>query len=243
MLAARVMNSAPLRSLGAALLAGLLLLAAPAALAAPPTTCNKLHGRDLVSGRVIRVVRLSLPTIAPRGGNAGIEDRTGLFGCRLPNARVHRLATDGRSYFKGQRSTPVESAVVRIGASAGRFVALTEANGTLMGEAFLTERVVSAATGQRLYTYLNTSSESTHPSLAAPLRTLLNPVGALVGLFPLVDADGNQRTDRLVAFVNSQGQVLDTAADGSIPAASITLTGNVISWTDAGIVKSATIGA
>jgi hypothetical protein len=236
------MTSAPLRALGAALLTSLLLAAAPAALAATPMTCDKLHGRDLVTGRGIHVVRLKLPTIAPRGRNAGTEDRTGLFSCRLPNGPVHQLATDGQSYFKGQRNTPVESTTVTIGTSAGRFATVTETSNTLIGEAFLTDRVVNAATGHRLYTYLNTSSDPTHPSLAAPLRTLLNPTGTLVGLFPFLDADDNQKTDHLVAFVNSKGQALDTADDGSIPAASITLTGNVVTWTDAGIVKSATIG-
>jgi hypothetical protein len=236
------MTSTPLRALGAALATSLLLAVAPAAWAATPKTCKKLHGRDLVTGGAIHVVRLKLPTIAPHGPNAGTEDRTGLFGCGLPNGPVHRLATSGRSYFKGQRNTSVESATVRIGASAGRFIAVTEADETLMGEAFLTDRVVNVDTGRRLYTYLKTSSESTPPSLAAPLRTLLNPTGTLVGLFPLLDADDTQKTDRLVAFVNSKGQVLDTAGDGSIPAASIALTGNVVTWTDAGIAKSATVG-
>jgi hypothetical protein len=237
------MTSAPLRALGAALLAGLLLAAAPAASAATPATCEKLHGKDLAGSRAIRVVRLKLATIAPRGHNAGSEDRSGLFGCSLPNGPAHRLAADGRSYFKGQRNTPVESAIATVGTSAGRFVTVIETDDTLIGETFLTDRVVNAATGHRLYTYLNTSSDPALPSLAAPIRTLLNPSGTLVGLFPLLEANGNQHTDRLVAFLTSRGQTLDTAADGSIPAASISLKGSLVAWTDAGIAKSTSIGA
>jgi hypothetical protein len=158
----------PLRALGATLVTSLLFAVAPAALAATPKTCDKLHGRDLVT--------------------------------------------------------------------------VIETSDTLIGEAFLTDRVLNAATGRRLYTYLNTSSAPAQPSLALPLRTLLSPAGALVGLFPLLGADGSQATDRLVAFVSSKGQTLDTANDGSIPAASITFTGNVVTWTDAGTAKSATIG-
>jgi hypothetical protein len=140
------MTSAPLRALGAALLAGLLLAAAPAASAATPATCEKLHGKDLAGSRAIRVVRLKLATIAPRGHNAGSEDRSGLFGCSLPNGPAHRLAADGRSYFKGQRNTPVESAIATVGTSAGRFVTVIETDDTLIGETFLTDRVVNAAT-------------------------------------------------------------------------------------------------
>ncbi len=189
------------------------------------------------------MVRLKLPTIAPTSQNAGIEGRTGLFSCRLPNGPVHRLATDGRSYFTGQRNTPVESSLVTIIASAGRLVAVTEGTNTLIGESFLTARVIDATTGQRRYTYLNISAAAAPPSLAPPLRTLLNPTGTVVALFPLVGADGSQKTDRLVAFTNAKGQVLDTANDGSIPAASIALAGNVVTWTDSGVVKSATAGS
>jgi hypothetical protein len=235
------MTSAHLRAFVAGFVTGVVLVAASAAWAAPPKRCDKLHGRDLVTGRVVLVVRLKLPTIAPRSQNAGVEDRTGLFSCRLPNGPVHRLATDGRSYFTGQRNTPVESSAVRIGANAGRFVAVTEGTNTLIGESFLTARVVDATTGQRRYTYLNISAAAAPPSLAPPLRTLLNPTGAVVALFPVVGADGSQTSDRLVAFTSPKGQVLDAANDGSIPAASITLAGNVVTWTDAGVTKSATV--
>jgi len=50
-----------------------------------------------------------------------------------------------------------------------RFVTVIEMSDTLIGEAFLTERVLNATTGRRLYTYLNTSSEPAQPSLAVPL--------------------------------------------------------------------------
>jgi hypothetical protein len=237
------MTSAQLRTLVVALLTSARLASASAAVAAAPKTCDKLHGRDLVTGRVVLVVRLRLPTIAPRGHGAGIEDRTGLFSCRLPNGPVHRIATDGRSYFAGQRKTPVEDSAARIGTSAGSFATITEATNTLMGEAFVTARVVDAATGRRLFTYLNTFSAEGQPSLVAPLRTLLNRAGTLIVLLPVFGADGSQKTDRLVVFTSSKGRVLDTADDGSIPSASITLTGNVVTWTDAGVAKSASIGS
>lgn len=234
------MTSAPVRALAAALASSLLLVAAPPAVASTPTRCATLHGRNLVAGGVIRVVRLKLPTIPPRGADSGSEHRTALFACELPNGRVHRLATAGASYFKGEEGTPVESSAVKIGTSAGRFVTVIETLGTLMGETFLTDRVLSAANGRRLYTYLRTSSASTQPSLLAPLRTLLNSAGALVGLFPVFD-EGHQESERLIAYASSRGQVLDVAENGSIPAASITLTGDVVRWTDAGSLKTATI--
>jgi hypothetical protein len=228
-------------ALVACLLVGLAVVAA--ALAAPPRRCAQLHGRNLASRGVVRVVRLKLPTIAPRGHDSGIEQRSGLFGCRLPNGPVHRLATAGRSYFNGQRNAPVESATATIGASTGQFATVIEATNTLIGEAFLMDRVVNAATGGRLYIYLNTSSSPGTTSLASPLRTLLSPSGVLVGLFPLLGADGSQVSERLIAFASSRGQALDTAANDRISAASIALAGAAVTWTDAGLAKSAPLPA
>jgi hypothetical protein len=237
------MTSASRRALGVASIAALLAASASAsasASSATSKTCSRLPGRSLVAGRVVRVVRVKLPTIAPRGPDAGTERRVGLFSCKLPNGAVHRLAVAGSSYFPGQKNSPVERTAVGIGSSSGRFVTLTEADNTLMGEGFLTGWVIDAASGRRLYSYLKTSG-SELPSRSAPLRTLLGPAGTLVGLFPLLSANATQTTEQLVAFTNSKGQVLDTAADGSIPPASITLIGNTVGWSDAGGVRSATI--
>jgi hypothetical protein len=236
------MSFTSLRALAVAAVLGLLLGVAATVLAATPKTCGELHGRDIAASATIRVVRLKLPRTSPRGPSPGIEQRTGLFACKLPNGPVDRLATDGRSYFHGQEKAPVESATVKIGTSAGQFATVIETDSTLIGETFLTERVVNAATGQRLYAYLKISG-STVPSLGAPLRTLLSPTGTLVGLFPSIDAAGMESTNRLIVFTGPRGQVLDTAAGGGIPPASIALAGNTVTWTDAGTARSATIAA
>jgi hypothetical protein len=236
------MSFTSLRALAVAVVLGLLLGVAATAFAATPKTCGDLHGGDIAASATIRVVRLKLPRTSPRGPSPGIEQRTGLFACKLPNGPVHLLATGGQSYFHGQGKAPVESATVKIGTSAGRFATAIETDSTLMGETFLTERVVNAATGRRLYTYLKISG-SAAPSLGAPLRTLLSPTGTLVGLFPLIDTDGMESTNRLIVFTGPHGQVLDNAASGGIPPASIALAGNAVTWTDAGTARSATIAA
>lgn len=227
---------ARLASAVAALSTALLLLAAApsgAATTSIPKTCAALEGTNLVAGTMIKLVRLNLPSIPPRGSTLGEEDRTALFSCALPSGAVRRLATEGSGFLKGQAGQPVDGGSLRVGEAAGVLVTVIDTNGDLTGDTGLEGTVYNAATGRKLYRYANLTNAP------GPTRTLLDPSGTLVELLPTEDAS----IVRVIAFsAAGTRQVLDSSPAADIPTSSLALLGTAVSWTDHGAAKSATIG-
>jgi len=213
----------------AILAAGALTLPSVAA-AAKQSPCQRLKGRDLAPARSVKLVERPHP-----------EYGADLVGCVLPRGPVRKLAAnrygendDGKTHFS------LDYAIEQV---SGRIVVLRVSDFDSYGGTVTTE--VRDLRGGGGYTVASTCMptfytgpcEDDTPHLTA-LRVSL--AGRAVAILT-----GGPTGETLVRAFDTlgRGRTLDGGPGADIPAASLQLAGNVISWTNAGVARSASLKA
>jgi hypothetical protein len=210
-----------MRSILALLLAAALAATAvPVRAVAAPSTCQRLKGRDLAPATSVKLVE------RPNG-----DDGHDLVGCVLPRGPLRRIASSADFY------TTVET--YSINQVAGRVV-LVETSSSSQYAYSRSLTVHHLHTG-RAYGIAGTCSMiggddcSSRGSAVAPVAFVTAKGRALA----LVVRAG---VATVTAF-NTLGtaRALDSGPPAAIPSASLLLTGNLASWTNAGVARSASI--
>jgi hypothetical protein len=201
-------------------------IAQPAAAVAKPSACQRLKGRDLAPARSVKLIARPHP-----------EYGSDLVGCVLPRGPVRKLATirygdndDGKTHFS--LDYDIEQVI-------GRIVVLRVSDFDSYGGTVTTE--VRDLRGGGGYTVASTCiptfytgpCENDTPHLAALRVSLAGRAAAIL--------TGGPTGQTLVRAFDSlgRGRTLDGGPGADIPAASLQLAGNVISWTNAGVARSA----
>jgi hypothetical protein len=198
--------------------------AAPAADAATKrSACQRLKGRDLAAARYVKLV-----------ARPNADDDTDLVGCMLPRGRVRKIASGADLY------TTVYTYSVR--QIAGRHVLVGATYSSQY--AYSTSLTVHDLRSGRAYTIASECTDIT--GYACGAQTVASAAFVTLGgrAVALVH-DG--RTASVTAFEPSgASRVLDSASRGpdsapgaAIPPESLRLTGNLATWTNAGVARSA----
>ncbi|HEX8083873.1 MAG TPA: hypothetical protein VF529_06245 [Solirubrobacteraceae bacterium] len=240
----------------AASLAAALLIAPGSAPAAKrvPRTCDLLTGPIVLQTSEIKIVKRNVrdvprrvrPGVA-RGGFVGRR----FYGCAYPRGRVHELGSSGTTYLyeRGRRGRVRRTGVrgtsrMAFSSPVGTYV-LSRSMDTIAGGpsagTYQSGLVQDLATGDR-YPYWD-SDATTNPNVEfvgePPARVILSEQGLLAAIF---DDDLNGvRSVRGFSATGTQ-EVLDTVPfdrRGDIPLDSLALDGTTVSWTNAGVPKSA----
>jgi hypothetical protein len=190
---------------------------APAAGAATKrSACERLKGRDLAPARYVKLV-----------ARPNADDDTDLVGCMLPHGRVRKIASGADLY------TTVYSYSIR--QIAGRHVLV----GTTYSSqyAYSTSLSVHDLRSGRSYTIAGDCTDITGYPCGAQTVAPAAFV-TLGGRAVAVVHDG--RTASVTAFEpTGASRVLDSASGPAIPPESLRLTGNLATWTNAGVARSA----
>ncbi len=185
-------------------------------------SCAQLRGKRLKSKGRIKVIQ------------QGNEAKAIAYVCLLPRGRVWKAGT-------AFSSPPGTGYTVDVEAVAGNWIALSF-NNTLGIAGTAVDKLVNAATGKS-FTYFKALYGPGEPSEEVPRvqRTLLSAGGQLA-LYVLVERGGTPLRAEVVGFTpNGARRVLDAAPPAQIPAASLTLSGATVGWTDAGEARTATL--
>jgi len=216
----------PTRAIGVSLVALLAIATAGAiatATARAPSPCQRLNGRDLAPARYVRLV----------------ERRSGaLVGCVLPRGPVRRVAMNGRAGDVENRSYVIRHVV-------GRFVLVDTSYANDASSATAT-RVADLRSGRSYLIAQRCAVKAAfacdEASVASVAAAFVTAGGRSVAL--VVDDGWGASASAVLAFgTDGTSRVLDTGAIDAIAAASLRLTGNVASWTNAGVPRSATLTA
>jgi len=222
-----------------------LAFAASSLAARPPRRCAQLKGPSLVRSASVKVARIARPTVRPHGSGVGLSDYSALYGCIRPDGPVHLLGTQSTQFLGGIRHQAVVSSTgIDVGASAGALITVISRFSDNLDDLIRKAWVYDLASGRTLYTFVDVSEEMGIASPSArqlPTTLRLAPNGCLVGLFPFFDPSGTVTTvERLIAFEPSgQAQRLDSAPAGAIAPTSLALSGDAVTWTDAGTARAA----
>jgi hypothetical protein len=194
---------------------------APAAGAAPKrSACERLKGHDLAPARYVKLV-----------ARPNADDDTDLVGCTLPRGRVRTIASGADLY------TTVYSYSIR--QIAGRHVLVATTYSSQY--AYSTALSVHDLRSGRAYTIASECTDITgYPCGAqtvapAAFVTLGGRAVAVVSGAGMASVGAS-----VMAFApTGASRVLDSAPGTDIPPASLRLTGNVATWTNAGVARSA----
>ncbi len=210
----------PRAVVGAALLAGALALPAPAATA--HRRCATLAGRRLLSTRAVKVVE-------QRAGESGAY----VFTCVPREGQVHLAGSAHDATVSGLYS-------ISVIAHAGSWIALDFVSRVDPDSSEEIEKVCDARSG-RSYRFfeagvLEVPGFESREGESTIERLALNRFGQLA----LVLSQG--AAVRIVAYGPSGvSRTLDTGSPAQIPPSSMKLDGHTVSWTDAGVARSATL--
>lgn len=193
---------------------------AGAAVAAKPSKCQRLKGRDVAPASSVKLVQ-----------RANGDDGTDLLGCVLPRGPVQRIASSADFY------TTVESYAIK--QVAGRAVMIE--SGSSSQYAFSRSLYVHHLRTRRSYAIASTCAMiggddcASAGSATAP-AAFVTPRGRAVALV----FRGGVAT---VTAFNTLGtpRVLDSGPSDAIAPTSLTLRGNLASWVNAGIARNASI--
>jgi hypothetical protein len=195
-------------------------IGAEAASAKGKSKCQRLKGKDRAPARKVKLVKR-------RNGENGID----LVGCVLPRGRIYTVAS-GTDYYtetNGYELLKVKSSTVLVRSSSS--------NQYYSGSS---EVLVSLRTGEgqsvSSYCVGGPACDMTRDEYSPVV--LINKHGRAVAA-TVSDAQG---TTTLFSF-SSRGerQDLDSGPSADVPAASLSLTGDVVSWTHSGLPRSAVV--
>ncbi|MEA2194517.1 MAG: hypothetical protein QOG42_951 [Solirubrobacteraceae bacterium] len=208
------------RLLISVLLLGLAAVALPAGAAAAPSKCQRLKGRDRAPARTVKLVQ-----------RPNADDGTDLVGCVLPRGPLTVIASSADFY------TTVESyAIDRI---LGRIVVIETTSSSQY--AYTRALTVHDLRSRTAYTVARSCAmtgggdcgiggDSSAPAV------LLTRAGRALALV----LHGGRAT--VTAFSTlGHARPLDVGAPADIPPESLTLSGNLASWTNAGVPHSASL--
>jgi len=205
-------------------------LALPSAAAAKPSACQRLKGRDLAPARYVKLVER-------RQGDYEAD----LVGCVLPRGQVRKIAANA-SGENGDGKTSFSSAYT-IEQVIGRIVVVrVHAFDSYAG--FITLQVHDLRSGggytietKCIPTFYTGPCENDHPYAAAFHVTAAGRTAAIL--------TGGLTTETVVRAFDTlgRGRTLDGGPDADIPAGSLRLVGNLVSWTNAGVARSASLKA
>lgn len=184
--------------------------------AAKRSECQRLTGKDLAPARSVKLA--SVPNPEQNGDD--------LVGCVLPRGRLRTIAS------KSDRETAGEW--YDVGQVNGRIVLVEYHFGSQYGSGHST--AVWDLRGGGRYTIAGWSSESEPPGteVAVP-AAFITPAGRTLAAIT-TQADG---AIRIAAFAaNGARRDLDVAPDSSIDPSSLSLRGNLASWTRDGAVRT-----
>ena len=218
------MTRMTLRAAITMLLAGALLIAAglpdAVALAAPPSKCQKLKGRDIAPASSVKLVQ-----------RANGDDGTDLIGCVLPRGPVQRIASSADFY------TTVESYSIK--QIAGRAVMIE--SGSSSQYAYSRSLYVHHLRTRRSYAIARTcemlgGDDCASAGSSVATAAFVTPKGRAVALVARAGV-------ATVTAFNTLGtaRALDSGPLPAIEPASLALTGNLASWVNAGVARSALI--
>jgi hypothetical protein len=197
-----------------------LAAAVPAGAVAAPSKCQRLKGRDLAPAQTVKLVR-----------RPNADDGTDLVGCVLPRGPLTVIASSADFY------TTVESYAIH--QILGRIVVVEATSSSQY--AYTSALTVHDLRSRAAYTVARTCAmtgggdcgiggDSAAPAL------LLTRAGRALALV----LQGGQAT--VTAFSTlGHARPLDVGAPADIPPESLTLSGNLASWTNAGVPHSASL--
>lgn len=195
----------------------LTLLPTAHATAASPKRCNKTHGEELAHSAVVKVYKV----------RTGSSYR--YFGCAKPSGPVVGL------------TKPFHGSQVKLLSAKGAYVAFSR---TVSGRDTIS--VVDARTGKKRHGLyppgeIEFDIDPSTPQIgAAKVNTKGELVVAYIGLG---DGSSTDSTVYVYAFDNvGHVQLLDSGPSSQLPAKSIRLTGEDISWSHGGVKRTAKLG-
>ena len=206
--------------------ASLLALATAVTLAAAATpragaatkrsACERLKGRDLAPARYVKLV--ARPNSA---------DATDLVGCTLPRGRVRKIASGADLY-----TTVYSYSIQQI---AGRTVLV----GTTYSSqyAYSTSLRVHDLRSGRAYTIASDCTDITGSPCGA--QTVAPAAFVTLGGRAVAVVHGGGTASVMAFAPTGTSRVLDSATGSAIPPASLRLTGNLATWTNTGVARSA----
>lgn len=204
----------------ALLLASLAAAAVPAGAHARQSKCQRLKGRDLAPAASVKLVR------RPNG-----DDGTDLLGCVLPRGGVQLVASSADFY------TTIESYSIR--QVAGRVVLVEAVSSSQY--AYSRSLYVRHLRTRRVYPIATACSmiggdDCTSAGSASAPAAIVTPQGRAAALV----LRGGVAT--VTAFdTNGTPRPLDSGPPDAIAAASLMLSGDLASWVNAGVARSALI--
>ena len=195
-------------------------LAAAAAPAAGGATkrsaCERLKGRDLAPARYVKLV-----------ARPNSEDSTDLVGCTLPRGRVRRIASGADLY------TTVYSYSIRQIAGRTVLVATTYSS----QYAYSTSLKVHDLRSGGAYTIASDCTDIT--GYPCGDQTMAPAAFVTLGGRAVAVVHGRDSAAVMAFSPTGASRVLDTATGSDIPPASLRLTGNFATWTNAGEARGA----
>jgi hypothetical protein len=190
---------------------------APAAGAATKrSACQRLKGRDLAPARYVKLV-----------ARPNADDDTDLVGCTLPRGRVRKIASGADLY------TTVYSYSIR--QIAGRHVLVGSTYSSQY--AYSTSLSVHDLRSGRAYTIASDCTDITGYPCGA--QTVAPAAFVTLGGRALAVVHGAGTASVMAFEPTGASRVLDSATGTEIPDASLRLTGNLATWTNAGVARSA----
>ena len=201
-------------------LAVALALAAAAAPAAGAATkrsaCERLKGRDLAPARYVKLV-----------ARPNADDDTDLVGCTLPRGRVRKIASGADLY------TTVYSYSIR--QIAGRHVLVGSTYSSQY--AYSTSLSVHDLRSGRSYTIASDCTDIT--GYPCGNQTVAAAAFVTLGGRAVAVVHGGGTASVMAFAPTGASRVLDSATGSDIPPASLRLTGNLATWTNAGVARGA----
>jgi hypothetical protein len=212
--------AAPASAASVATTPGTRATATTAGAAGSGTTCNRLRGTDLAPDRRVKLVR--------RPNN---DSGTDLVGCVLPRGRVRKLAETA-----DQGTTTYDYTVTQI---AGSIVLLASS----YSSQYASDQSVSVfdlGTGRRYRIAYSCDRLGPEPCGGQNTTAAVALVNARGQAAAAIIGQGTEVTT--IAAFSSRGerQDLDFGPSTDLPAASLALTDNTVSWTHSGEPRSAT---
>jgi hypothetical protein len=209
-------------------------------------TCSTLKGRTVIRTGALLVVGVPLDVVSKRNATH-VVGRT-FLACVRPAGAVRKVGAIYRTYtttgpVKGE--TAVESGLTSFGASAGSFLVTRTRESNLTGDyEERTYRVVDVATGRR-YTYFHFllgNADSAEP--APPAATRLDAKGRLAAILSQPEDEDFSAppvgsTQVVVFSAAGRRTILDEAPVAAIPKSSLTFSGGIVGWRNAGVAKTA----
>ncbi len=200
--------------------------------AAQRSACQRLKGVDRAPDRNVKLVeRTTSERLADRSRGSR------LVGCVLPRGPLRTIAKR-----KGVANDLAEEFGFTIHQVRGRFVALDQ-RGTEGGYGSALQTTVWDLRSGRWYVLARSCYGKDVPCAAAfdvALRVIVTRDGRAVAVLAHQDFAHSTAGTLVVAYAaGGAARLLDAGAPGDIPAASLALSGNLASWTNAGQSRGA----